>query len=140
MSFDKALESIKIIKLPGGIFGKTTLFLIVLCLSIVAVSIKIGTWWFSLTLMLPMIGLAYYALKRCFDFAERNPQAAIMDGAELLVHERIVHETKGDKKIPIHGATIDHPQPPLSAEEVNEDDPPPTLALDALKPSDEGAR
>lgn len=139
MSFDKALESIKAIKLTGGIFGKTTLLLIVLCLCIASVSIKIGTWWFSLTLMLLMIGLAFYTLKRCFDFAERNPQAAIMDGAELLVHERIIHEKKGDELVPIEGVTIDHPQPSLDIGEVNKDDPPPRPAIDTPKPNDEGA-
>ena len=143
MSFDKAIESIKTIKLTGGIFGKTTLLLIVLCLSMGVVSIKIGNIWLALTLMILISGLSFYALKRCFDFAERNPQAAIMEGSELLAHERIVHGMKDDKSFPPHGSIIDHPQPSLSSKEVNKDDPPltlPLLEIDVVKPDDEGAR
>lgn len=143
MSFDKAIESIKTIKLTGGIFGKTTLLLIVLCLSMAAVSIKIGNIWLVLTLMILISVLSFYALKRCFDFAERNPQAAIMEGSEFLAHERIVHGMKDDKNVPPHGSIIDHPQPSLSNEEVNKDDPPltlPLLEIDVIKPDDEGAR
>ena len=44
--------------------------------------------------MLPLFGVFVYGLKRSFDFASSNPYAAIMDGAELLQHERIVYATK----------------------------------------------
>ena len=139
MDFDKVFESIKTIKLTGGLFGKIILFLIVLCITIGIVSIEMGNLYFAVGLMLSMIGLAGYTLKRCFDFADRNPQAAIMEGADLLTHERIFHETKGNTEIPIHEAIIDHPQPYLSIEEINKDDPPQTPSLDAPNP-DEGTR
>ena len=131
MSFDKALESIKSVRLTGGIFGKTTLLLVVLSICAAAVSIKTGTWWIPLVLMLPVIGISFYALKRCFDFAERNPQAAIMDGADLLIHERLIHEMKGNVVVPIEGVTVDHPQPQIEAEEVAQDDPAPQAAIES---------
>lgn len=109
MDFEKALDSVKTIKLTGGIFGKTSLILVVLCICVSAISIKIGTWWFSLIVMLPMMMLIFYSLKRVLDFAEQNPHAAIMDGAELLVHERIVHGMKGNEIID-STAAIDHQQ------------------------------
>lgn len=94
MSIDKAIDSLKSVRLKGGIFGKTTLLLIVLAVCVSAVALKSSIWWLTLALMLPLILVVTYALKRSFDFASTNPQAAIMDGAEFLQHERIVHATK----------------------------------------------
>lgn len=130
MNFEKALESVKTIKLTGGIFGKTSLILVILCLCITAISIKIGTWWFSLILMLPMMGLVFYSLHRVFNFAENNPQAAIMDGAELLVHEKIIHGIKGNEIIETH-ATVDHtPLTSENSEDIFAEDKPPTTLLE----------
>jgi len=136
VDFEKALESLKTIKLTGGIFGKTTLLLVVMCICVATVTLKIGTWWFALILMIPLMSIVYYALKRCLDFAEKNPQAAIMDGAELLVHERIIHGTKEQQVIPIQEVTIDHPPPEIPDVEVTHEDPPPTPELDEISEDD----
>ena len=48
-----------------------------------------------------------------------------MDGAELLVHERIVHEQKGGIKILDDNAVIGQPQPQIDADDVNAIDSPP---------------
>lgn len=131
MSLEKALETVKSIKLTGGIFGKTTLLLVVLTVCMTAAAISLEIWWVTLLLLLPMIALATYTVKRCFDFAESNPQAAIMDGAELLVHERIVHEQKGGIKIVDENAVRGKPQPRI--EDVDKADLPP---LDSLENTD----
>jgi hypothetical protein len=119
MDFEKALENIKTIKLTGGIFGKTSLVLIVLTICAAAVSLKVDVWWVPLALMLPLIGITFYILKRCLDFAEKNPHAAIMDGAELLVHERIIHGRKGQDMLPDLPLTVDHEPPPLPLQDLN---------------------
>lgn len=129
MSLDKMLESVKTIKLTGGIFGKTSLLLIVLCICVAAVSLKVDVWWAPLALMLPLMAIVLYALKRGLDFAEKNPQAAIMDGAEFLVHERIVHGRKGQNLLPSLPPTIDHEVPAIQNEDIDAEDLPPTLAL-----------
>ena len=129
MGWENALESVKTIKLSGGIFGKTTVLLVVLCICVAALTIKIGTWWFGMALMLPMMGIIFYALKRVLDFAESNPQAAIMEGAELLVHEKILHGTKDNDEI-FTRATIDHTSSQqISTDEANQEDPPPAQEL-----------
>ena len=122
MDFDKALENLKTIKLTGGIFGKTSLVLIVLAICAAAVSIKVDVWWVPLALMLPLMGIVFYTLKRCLDFAERNPHAAIMDGAELLVHERIIHGRKGQDVVPDQPLTLDHEPPLIPPQELGKPD------------------
>lgn len=129
MNFEKALESVKAIKLTGGIFGKTILLLIVLCISVAAVCFRAEMWWLSLILMLPLMGIVTYALKRCLDFAEKNPYVAIMDGAELLIHERIVHGRKGQEALPSLPPTIDHQLPPLLPEALEATDLPPLPSI-----------
>lgn len=131
MDFDKALENIKSVKLTGGIFGKTSLLLIVLAICVAAVSIKVDVWWVPLVLMLPLMGIVFYTLKRCLDFAERNPHAAIMDGAELLVHERIIHGQKGQEILPELPLSVDHDPIVVLPEELSEPDRLPLPAPDS---------
>lgn len=131
MSFDKALESLRAVNLRGGVFGKTALLLMVLSICVAAVCIKSDIWWLQLGLMLPLMGIVLYALKRVLDFAEKNPQAAIMDGAELLVHERIVHARKGIEAFPSLDPITDHPLPPLGDAETAKEDLPPSTVIGA---------
>lgn len=140
MNFEKALESIKSIRLTGGVFGKTTLLLAVLCICVTAISLKIGTWWFALITIILLMSLVFYLLKRCLDFAEKNPQAAIMDGAELLVHEKIIHGRKGEEELPPIGSTIDHQLPSISDSEVISEDSPPTLSLESKSNNKKGEK
>ena len=134
---DKALETLKSVKLTGGIFGKTTLLLIVLCICVAAVCVRTGNLWLSLVLMAPLMGLVFYALKRCLDFAEANPYAAIMDGAELLVRERLIHGQKGQEALPTLEPVPDHDVPPaIEAQATNPDQTPRAIQ----GPSDNGAQ
>jgi hypothetical protein len=104
---------------------------------VAAITLKIGTWWFALILMIPLMSIVFYALKRCLDFAECNPQAAIMDGAEFLVHEKIVHGRKGEDEIPIIEATTAHAPPELPEAEVLSQDPPPSASLEQKNEGEE---
>jgi hypothetical protein len=44
--------------------------------------------------------LAFTMLWRLINFADRNPQAALLEGAEFLVHQQIVHATKTIPSLP----------------------------------------
>lgn len=107
--FEKEIESIQKIRLNGGIFGKAALVLIILIIAVSAVCLRLSTWWLILALMLPMMVIVLYNLKRLMDFAIANPHAAIMEGAELLQHEKLVHETKLLGPITPLPPTTDHP-------------------------------
>lgn len=130
MSIDKAIENIKSIKLRGGIFGKTTLLLMVLTIGVCTVSFKSQFWWLTLALMFPLMGIVFYALKRSFDFASSNPHAAIMEGAELLQHERIVHASKEQGLLMPGPPATEVPMPQLIEATVIDQDQPPTEGID----------
>ena len=130
MDISNALERLKAINLKGGIFGKTTTLLIVLCVCVTSVIIAAGVWWMALVLILPLMAMVFYSLRRCFDFAEQNPHAAIMDGAELLVHEKLLFAQKNPTEDPLLEATIvDHTPPEIEFEEVTSPDPVPDKAI-----------
>ena len=126
MDFDKALESIKTIKLTGGVFGKISLVLIVLCICVTAIVIQMGSLWLAFLGAGALLAIVFYALNRVFDFAAKNPQAAIMDGAELLVHERLVHGSKAAGPHEPINLTTEHDVPSLSDTEVFTEDAPST--------------
>lgn len=130
MDITEALERVKSIKLSGGIFGKTTTLLVVLCICVTTVCMTIRVWWISLILMIPLMMMVFYALKRCMDFAENSPQAAIMEGSELLVHEKMMFAQKHQEENPLLQANVnDHVSPELAPEEVISPDPQPTQDL-----------
>lgn len=130
MNIEKILDSLKTVKLTGGIFGKITLLLIVVCVCCTAIILATGIWWFSLSIVLILIILVFYALKRSFDFAKENPEAAIMEGAELLVHEKIVHGIKDQGLISPKEPVIDHEPPIIPEHEILSEDPPPVREIE----------
>ncbi len=130
MDISKALERVKSVNLKGGLVGKTTSLLVVLSVCVSAVCIATKVWWIALVLILPLMGMVFYSLKRCFDFAEKHPQAAIMEGSEFLVHERIMFAQKDRSSDPLLETTInDYPPQMLPQDDVKEPDPPPAVSL-----------
>ena len=111
LDINKAIDKLKHIKLHGGIVGKTTTLLIVLSLVIGSVCFVVKNQDYIIILLLVLLGLVFYGMKRCFDFAEKNPQAAIMEGAEFLIHEQIMQGNKDTPLIEVQNAEmeLDHP-------------------------------
>jgi hypothetical protein len=130
LDITEALERLKSIHFRGGIFGKTTTLLVVLCVCVSAVCIAARVWWMALVLILPLMAMVFYTLRRCFNFAEKHPEAAIMEGAELLVHERLLFAQKYQTENPLLQATVvDHPPPALLPADVTSPDQSPAQAL-----------
>ena len=119
---DQIFKNLKGIKLKGGIFGKVCLLLVVMTVCLAVVCVKNDVWWIPLALLLPFMGIILYALKRCFDFAERNPVAAIVDGAELVAYEHATQGRKGHENLPLASPVIDHQITPLPSQEILEAD------------------
>lgn len=99
-NFDKAIAGITKVKLPGGVVGRVTLSVSVvsLCMTAIAWSAKNET--LSMGIAGGVFLLAFVMLWRLINFADRNPQAALLEGAEFLMHEQIVHASKSLPVIP----------------------------------------
>lgn len=122
MNIDQVLSKVKAIRLKGGVFGNTTHLLITLCLVVGAVCITSDEWWIRLPLMLALMALVLYGMRRVFNFADQHPEAAIMSGAQLLVHEQILQGQKGQEFPADLPLAIDHEMPNLPHAEVERPD------------------
>jgi hypothetical protein len=98
MTLDSLTEQFKKlnVKLTGGVFGKTFTLLMVLTVCVGGVALKLDSW-FVLCLILPLLALIGYAVKRVFDFADKNPAEAILDGGQFVAHEQIIQQSKHSK-------------------------------------------
>ena len=96
------LKNVSKIKLPGGVVGKTTMAMMVVLLSVV------GLAGFSrndliIGCTIGMVGLILSIFVwRLINFADKNPQAALLEGAEFLVHEKIAMASKNEPGILIN--------------------------------------
>lgn len=134
MDLSKVFSGLSHLKLSGGVFGKHGFVHVVLLLACGAVAYKTESDWVRVTLLAGAMALIWYSNKRGYDFADKNPFAAIMDGADLLKREEIVHAMKGVKVLPHSEAVIDHEPEAISEFDPDAADP---LPLEGPKSQDE---
>lgn len=102
----KLIENVSQIKLKGGIFSKASTVLIVISVCIFGIAALTGNLYVSCAAIGLIFILAFVILWRLINFANKNPQAAILEGAEFLVHEQIQLAAKGITSIPQSLSTL----------------------------------
>ncbi|WP_130925967.1 hypothetical protein [Pseudomonas cedrina] len=93
-SFDKAIEGLTKVTLRGGVVGKITFAVVFTSLSFALIAWSVKNIWISAAALAAVFLLAFSLLWRLINFADRNPQAALLEGAEFIVHEQIIHASK----------------------------------------------
>lgn len=96
----KLINNVSQVKLKGGIFAKASIVIIIVAICMVGIAVPLGNIWVSCGAIGLVFILAFVILMRLITFANNNPQAAILEGAEFLVHEQIQMAAKGIKEIP----------------------------------------
>ena len=94
------LESASKITLPGGVVGKVCKVLIFIALAFAAIAWSVQVVWVSVAALGMLFLLCFVILWRLVSFADRNPQAAILEGAEFLMHEQLRLGTKANPQLP----------------------------------------
>src|SRR5215471_12681541 len=105
------LQNISKIKLRGGVVGKVTIAVMVVSLALAGISWTVHNIWISLLALVLVFALAFTLLWRLITFADRNPQAALFEGAEFLVHEQLRFGTKAEPSMVIEATDRAQPQP-----------------------------
>ena len=101
IDFGKLIKSVTKVKLNGGIFGKTCTVLMVIAVTFFGIVwIANNIWVCVLAISLVSI-MAFILLWRLINFANKNPQAVILEGAEFLIHQQIELAAKGIPSLPI---------------------------------------
>ena len=99
-NFDRAIDGLTKVTLRGGVVGKVTFAVAFVSLALGAIAWSVSNVWLSSAALVMVFTLSFVMLWRLINFADRNPQAALLEGAEFLVHEQIVHASKTVPVIP----------------------------------------
>ena len=100
-NFDRALEGLSKITLKGGVVAKVTFAVVAVSLALTMIAWSVANIWLSAAALFFVFTLSFTMLWRLVSFADRHPQAALLEGAEFLVHEQIVHSSKSMPVIPL---------------------------------------
>lgn len=93
---DSTLTNISKVTLPGGVVGKVTLGVVIASLCMGAIAVASHNVWLSAGAVVLIFLLAAPMFWRLISFADRHPQAALLEGAQFLAHEQIQQQaTKG---------------------------------------------
>lgn len=110
---DAIIQRAEKVTLPGGVVGKVCKVLIVACLSIAAIACALRIMWVSVLALAFIFLLVFVLLWKLINFANKNPAAALLEGAEFLVHEQTHLGMKG---IPLLENPAPHKSPTGSTE------------------------
>ncbi len=130
-NIDSAINGLSKVTLRGGVVGKVTFAVVFACLALVAIAWSVSNIWISAAALCMVFILAFVMLWRLITFADNHPQAALLEGAEFLVHEQIVHASKSLPLLPpqqveqVQPEAIEGPAAdPQLAQQPDEEDPP----------------
>jgi len=96
--------------------------------------------WVSVLALVLVFALCFPLLWRLVNFADRNPQAALLEGAEFLVHEQMRLGMKSSPVLPDTGALPAPPPKPKVIQDAKAaalPDAPPQSAVDPPLPRNE---
>ena len=82
------------LKLKGGLSGKICHVLIFVALAMAAIAWSVQVIWVAVLSLSMIFVLTMVMLWRLINLADKNPQSALMEGAEFLVHEQLQFGTK----------------------------------------------
>ena len=134
MDWSKIVGALTHVRLSGGVFGKNGLVLIFLIVSLSVVATAAHSDNVKLAICGGIIVAVLYGIKRAFDFADKHPNPAIMDGAELVKHAGIVYGKKGASFLPPAPAVVDHEPLAISQFDPDAADP---IPLESPKSMDQ---
>lgn len=87
-------------KLPGGIVGKTCYVLMAVCGALAAIVASIRTEAIGFAAIVALLVLVIWGLRRAFQYADANPDVALMEGAEIIAYRRLQLAQKGVGNLP----------------------------------------
>lgn len=99
-NLDSVVQNASKLQLKGGLAGKICQVLIAVVFAIAAIA-----WSFkSLVVAMTGLGIVFFlpavVLWRLINLAEKNPQTALMEGAELLLHQQMLLGAKNQPLLP----------------------------------------
>ncbi|MFA6151245.1 MAG: hypothetical protein WC716_07995 [Chitinophagaceae bacterium] len=136
--FSKLIQNVSKVKLQGGIFAKASIVLIIVSICIASIAALAGNIWVSCGAIGVIFILTFVILWRLINFANNNPQAAILEGAEFLVHEQIKLAAKGVGSFPSLTSNLTEETPIIIDEAIQNKANQPDLEIQNGKEANNG--
>lgn len=116
------LDKVAKVKLRGGVVGKLSLVMMIAAGSMAVMAWVASNVWVSGGMGLLLFLLVLILGLRLVNFADKNPRAALFEGAELLLHEQLTIGMKGLPQIAVDLAdlTTDPLKSPIVLTETDE--------------------
>jgi uncharacterized ion transporter superfamily protein YfcC len=112
-------EHMSKLRLTGGLAGKMCYVLIFVAISMAIIVCSVHTEWIAGIALVMIFFLTLIILWRLLNLANKNPQSALMEGAELLMHQQMVMGTKNNPRIIVNpGDTIEKEPLELTLPEI----------------------
>ncbi len=99
-NFDRVIDGLSRVILRGGVVGKVTFAVTLVSFIMALIAWTVSNIWLSAATIFLVFIFAISMFWRLINFADRHPQAALLEGAEFLIHEQIVHTSKSMPTIP----------------------------------------
>ena len=131
VDLDQMLQRASEVKLSGGLVGRVCTVLLVGSVAIGAVGVAASNVWVSAGAIVAILIFALPILWRVINFAQKNPSAAILDGAQFIQHEQLILASKTNPEIRVTPGTQVEARPrlPLSPESLADLDRPDAPSL-----------
>jgi hypothetical protein len=100
-NFDRAIDGLSKVTLRGGVVGKVTFAVVLISIVLGVIAYSVSNIWLSAVALGMVFTLSFVMLWRLVNFADKNPQAALLEGAEFLIHQQIIHATKALPSLPL---------------------------------------
>ena len=98
--FERVAKSAAKLRFPTGAIGKTCMMLAIVAISCAGLAWAARNPWVAGLGLIIVAVVTIYTVKRIFDFADKNPTAAILEGSEFVQHEQITLAAKGTPQLP----------------------------------------
>lgn len=102
---DQLIATATRIRFPNGAFGKTCMVITVVAAAFSMIAWSVHDQWVSALALILLAAITHITLQRLFDFADKNPAAAILEGAEFIRHEQMQITAKNMPVLPTGGTT-----------------------------------
>ncbi|MCQ2102482.1 MAG: hypothetical protein MJY98_04585 [Fibrobacter sp.] len=98
--FFKAIAAnVSKIKLPNGFVGKITILLLVIVVVLAILAVKADCFGLYVAAFAVITILAFVALFKLTDFANKNPQAALLEGGEFILLQKMQLASKNNSQV-----------------------------------------
>ena len=138
-NLDSMAQSVSKLTLKGGLAGKICHVLIYVALAMAVIAWSVQMVAIAIIALTMIFCLTFVMLWRLINLADKNPQSALMEGAEFLLHEQMMVGTKNHPQILVTDGEIVESAPlQLSPEEKRALDKPeelPPIQLPAGQPA-----